>query len=222
MDRRVDVERVSRVVEALNADVVALQEILHGEDSASQVRIIAERTGYSYAFGENRMHRGAPYGNATLSRLSIANQENYDITWRKRERRGCLRTDVKLGSGKVLHVFNVHLGTSFFERPHQARSMMSTVLARSEGLAGPRIVVGDFNEWTRGVATMLMHGEFESVDAKAMKRSYPGILPLFRLDHFYFDRHLKLTKFAIVRTPLAKIASDHLPLVADFEFQKTK
>ena len=42
-------------------------------------------------------------------------------SWRRRERRGCLRSDLFLPDGSVLYLCNVHLGTSFIERRHQAR-----------------------------------------------------------------------------------------------------
>jgi endonuclease/exonuclease/phosphatase family metal-dependent hydrolase len=204
------------VIESLDADVVAVQEILHGDGNNSQARFLSERLRYQFSFGENRAHRGVPYGNATLSRLPITLEKNYDITRQGRERRGCLRTDIRLANKSVLHVFNVHLGTSYFERPHQARLLLGDALIKTASLAGPRVVVGDFNEWTRGIASALMHEQFASVDAKLLKKTFPGLVPLFRLDHFYFDRHLKLKDFAVVRTKLTKMASDHLPLVADF------
>ena len=216
MDRRVDLERIAEVIESFDADVVAVQEILHGEGNNSQVRFLSERLRYQFSFGENRVHRGVPYGNATFSRLPITLEKNYDITRQGRERRGCLRTDIRLANRSVLHVFNVHLGTSYFERPHQARLLLGDALLKTASVAGPRVVVGDFNEWTRGIASALMHEQFASVDAKLLKKTFPGIIPLFRLDHFYFDRHLKLKDFKVVRTKLTKIASDHLPLVAEF------
>jgi endonuclease/exonuclease/phosphatase family metal-dependent hydrolase len=216
MDRRVDLERIACVIESLDADIIAIQEILHGDGNNSQARFLSERLRYQFSFGENRAHRGVPYGNATLSRLPITLEKNYDITRQGRERRGCLRTDIRLANKSVLHVFNVHLGTSYFERPHQARLLLGDALLKTASLAGPRVVVGDFNEWTRGIASALMHEQFASVDAKLLKKTFPGLVPLFRLDHFYFDRHLKLKDFAVVRTKLTKMASDHLPLVADF------
>jgi endonuclease/exonuclease/phosphatase family metal-dependent hydrolase len=216
MDRRVDLERIACVIESLDADIIAIQEILHGDGNNSQARFLSERLRYQFSFGENRAHRGVPYGNATLSRLPITLEKNYDITRQGRERRGCLRTDIRLANKSVLHVFNVHLGTSYFERPHQARLLLGDALIKTASLAGPRVVVGDFNEWTRGIASALMHEQFASVDAKLLKKTFPGLVPLFRLDHFYFDRHLKLKDFAVVRTKLTKMASDHLPLVADF------
>ena len=222
IDRRVDLERIARVIESLDADVVAVQEILHGDGANSQVRFLSERLRYQFSFGENRVYGGAPYGNATFARLPIIGEKNYDLTWKSRERRGCLRSDIRLPDLSTLHVFNVHLGTSYFERPHQARLLLGDALSSKESRTGPRVVVGDFNEWTRGIASQLMHKQFASVDSRLRKRSFPGILPLFELDHFYFDWHLKLDQFRVVRTPLAKIASDHLPLVADFRSASRK
>src|SRR6185369_16867220 len=57
MDRRVDLERIARVIEDLDADVIAIQEILHGEGNNSQARFLSERLRYQCSFGENRVHR---------------------------------------------------------------------------------------------------------------------------------------------------------------------
>jgi endonuclease/exonuclease/phosphatase family metal-dependent hydrolase len=227
MDRRVRPERIVRVLDELDADVIALQEVISqpgGDPERNQPRFIAEMLGgYSCHFGENRLLVGAPYGNAVLSRLPVLRSRNYDLTRAGRERRGCLRVDVALGSG-VLHLFNVHLGTSFFERRYQARRLLSNGILRSVDLEGPSVVVGDFNDWTRGLASRLMSGHYDSVDLRLFtgrRRSYPGLLPLVHLDHFYFDRRLRLQKFSLVRTRVSLVASDHLPMVAEFATQAT-
>lgn len=223
MDRRISVERITDVIAALNADVVAVQEILRGDGPTvtDQVAFIARTLGYHFAFGENRTLYGAPYGNATFSRLPIAFRQNYDITWRARERRGCLRTDLKIAPGEVLHVYNVHFSTRYFERPHQARHLLSTAVLRHSTLSGPRVVLGDFNEWTRGIATRLMGSEFESVDVRLLgrRKTYPGIFPVLHLDHFYYDKMLRMRSFRLHRSKRALVASDHLPLVAEFELK---
>lgn len=227
MDRRVSVLRIADVIAELGADIVAVQELLHADDSRGsvldQAGALGEALGYRFAFGENRKHRGAAYGNATFSRFPITLHENYDITWpRGRERRGCLRTDLEMRGGHWLHVYNVHMGTGYFERPHQARRLLSNEVLNHAGLSGPRIVVGDFNEWTRGIASQLMGSHFESVDLRLLGRrhTYPGLFPLLHLDHFYYDDLLRLTAFRLHRTKLALVASDHLPLVADFEIRR--
>jgi endonuclease/exonuclease/phosphatase family metal-dependent hydrolase len=86
--------------------------------------------------------------------------------------------------------------------------------------SGPRIVAGDFNEWTRGLASQLMGDAFEVADPRAFlryARTYPGVLPLLHLDHFYYDARLSLKSFRLHRSRKALVASDHLPLVAEFE-----
>jgi endonuclease/exonuclease/phosphatase family metal-dependent hydrolase len=87
-------------------------------------------------------------------------------------------------------------------------------------MPGPRLVIGDFNEWTRGLVTRLLAANLRSVRLKdhlRRARTYPGLLPVLHLDHVYHDPVLPLVHFAVHRTPLSLRASDHLPLVADFE-----
>lgn len=224
MDRRTDPERIAAVIRELDADVIAVQEILDVRDEGpeyDQARRIGEALEeYRLCFGENRKLHGGAYGNMTLSRLAFGICENYDITWRGRERRGCLRTDVKV-AGAAIHLFNVHLGTGFVERRHQARRLLTDKVLKRAELKGPRIVAGDFNEWTRGLATRLMGKEFEAIEPRAFlryARTYPGVLPVLHLDHFYYDKHLELKSFRLHRSRRALMASDHLPLVSEFEF----
>lgn len=222
MDRQVHPQRIAEVLHRCNADIIALQEVIadhSGAPERSQPRFIAHALGgYQVCFGEARLHRGSPYGNAILSRLPVVSSQTYDLTRHGRERRGCLRVDVECGSQR-LHIFNVHLGTSFFERRHQGRKLISTDVLGSKELKSPAIIVGDFNEWTRGLASRLMRTQFQSVEARLhlrRRRTYPGVLPLFHLDHFYFDRRLELVAAKVERTKLALVASDHLPIVAEF------
>lgn len=224
LDGRTNVERIAKVIRELNADVVAIQEILdvrEGRPEFDQVRRIAAELGEYYeCFGGNRPLYGGEYGNLTLSRFPVQLCRNYDLTWRHRERRGCLRTDLLVRGNVLLHLFNVHLGTSFVERRHQARMLLSNDLLNQTQWSGHRIVVGDFNEWTRGLASRLMREAFEPAKPKTFLRhgrTYPGIFPLLHLDHFYYDKHLGLRSFRVHRSRRALVASDHLPLIAELE-----
>jgi endonuclease/exonuclease/phosphatase family metal-dependent hydrolase len=87
-------------------------------------------------------------------------------------------------------------------------------------LEHPTIVVGDFNEWTRGLATRLMSSHYRSVESRLhlkRRKTYPGVLPLLNLDHFYFDERLQLVSAELVRNKLTLKASDHLPILAEFK-----
>ncbi|HWP84738.1 MAG TPA: hypothetical protein VNN17_06080, partial [Terriglobia bacterium] len=93
------------------------------------------------------------------------------------------------------------------------------------GIQGPRIVLGDFNEWIQGSVSQLLRGLFETPNLRRhlhRSRTYPGFLPLLHLDHIYFDPVLRLEKLTLWRDRTSLLASDHLPLVADFRLAPDK
>ncbi|HEY0078856.1 MAG TPA: endonuclease/exonuclease/phosphatase family protein [Pyrinomonadaceae bacterium] len=228
LDRRVRPGRIASVLRETGADIVALQEVVSVEETPqrerNQAHFIAEELGFHYCIGANRRHDGGAYGNVMLSRWPFRFVHNYDITWRGREPRGCLRADIETGEAdgaKLLHVFNVHLGTAFVERRSQGRRLVGEEILRDSRLPGARIVLGDFNEWTHGLASRLLSAELQSADVRQhlpRARTYPGALPIFHLDHIYFDPALKLERLILHKSLTALVASDHLPLVADFSF----
>jgi len=220
MDGRVRVQRIARVLAAIEADVVALQEVVshaRGFPEDDQAGYLAEHLGFRYATGETRKHRGGSYGNVTLSRWKFDLVQHVDLSEAGREPRGALRTDIRFGQ-RPLHVFNVHLGTSHRERRAQAVRLMDEKLLRAIDISGPRIILGDFNEWTHGLVSRTLANEFHLTDLRnhlSRRRSYPGLLPLLHLDHMYFDHQLQIRHAHFSRTQLSLLASDHLPLVAD-------
>src|SRR5215472_18396451 len=92
LDGRTNPERIAKIIAKLNADVVAIQEILDVRDGRPELdqlrRIVASLSDYQQCFGMNRTLHGGRYGNLTLSRFPVQLCQNYDITWRHRERRG--------------------------------------------------------------------------------------------------------------------------------------
>jgi len=223
LDGRVRIERIAAVLEEIDADIVALQEVVSHEGRSiqdHQAGYLASLFGYHYEIGETRKHRGGVYGNATLSRWSFESSRHVDLSVPRREERGVLRTDVKIGH-HVLHIFNVHLGTAHRERRTQATRLMDENLLRAIDIRGPRIVLGDFNEWTHGLVTRVLSSEFHLTDLRnhlRRTRAYPAILPLLNLDHIYFDHQLRIGEARFHRNRRSLIASDHLPLVADFSY----
>lgn len=227
MDRREHPRRIAEVLRETGADIIALQEVLSIGGAArerDQARFLAEELEMHYHVGENRRLHGGAYGNVILSRLPAAVIHNYDITWNGRERRGCLRADFTVEAGEremLLHVFNIHLGTAFIERRHQARKLVSHEILNNVELRGARVALGDFNEWTRGLASRLLGEHLKSADVRhhlKRARTYPGVLPFLHLDHVYYDDTLELLRLSLHKSRAALVASDHLPLVADFRF----
>ena len=134
-----------------------------------------------------------------------------DLSHRAREPRGALRVDVSV-DGRTLHIFNCHFGLSLRERRHQLSALASFIRGSSD-LEGPRVLMGDFNEWHRGPITRGLRMEFSS-PMRRMRRTHPSFFPLFKLDRIYWDVELEGQTFHPHRSRLARVASDHLPVVA--------
>ncbi len=221
MDRRVRPERILEVLREIDADIIALQEVLSvggGFRRDDQCRFFSEELGLESAFGYTRWIKGGHYGNLLLTRFPIRASRNFDITAPIRGPRGCLRADLQLDAG-ILHIFNLHLGTGYLERRHQARHLSKASILEPADRRGPRIVLGDFNEWIRGDVSRMLQAHFEAANVRAhveRSRTYPGFLPFLHLDHIYFDPVLRLETLMLFRNRISMVASDHLPLVADF------
>ncbi len=118
-----------------------------------------------------------------------------------------------------VNVFNVHLGTGYMERRKQIEVLVGEEILDKPDLDGPRIVIGDFNEWTRGLTTKMLQQSFESHKPRRNLRSartFPGVMPLLSLDHCYYEAPLEMEGTEIWKSRRSVIASDHLPLIADF------
>ena len=160
----------------------------------------------------------------TLSRWAFEQARHVDLSVSGKEERGVLRTDIRLGP-HLVHVFNAHLGTGHRERRQQAPLLIGCDLLKAMDITGPRIVLGDFNEWTRGLVTRTLSGEFHRTDLRVhlpRLRSYPAGLPLLSLDHIYYDHHFRVESAHFHRSRLSLVASDHLPLVADLSIDVSK
>ncbi|HEY0873291.1 MAG TPA: endonuclease/exonuclease/phosphatase family protein [Vicinamibacterales bacterium] len=217
MDRRTMPSRIAEVIREMDADVVALQEVIGaGPSGPGQAAEIGAAVGMGWVMHSVRLLRNHEFGNVVLSRYPIVHHGHYDLSWRTCEERACQRADLDLGDGAVLHVYNVHLGTAVLERRYQATRLASFV--HDHRVRGPKVILGDFNEWMKGLATKTLSALFKSIDIRQhLKRTktYPGIFPVLHLDHIYYEGEVTVRSLELVRTRKALIASDHLPLVAD-------
>jgi len=216
MDRRLDLARIADVIAETQADVVGLQEVVRedGHDHADQAAFLAARLGMELVMGETRAHGSGTYGNAVLTRLPVAGSARCDLSWGRREARGCLRVDVGV-AGTTLHVFNCHLGLRPRERKQQL-ALLGGFIAVSHALPGPRVLMGDFNEWHFGPITRGLRREFSS-PMRRLRRTHPSWFPLFKLDRIYWDVALEGRRFHAHRSRLARVASDHLPVICRLE-----
>ena len=216
MDRRTRPDRIARVLREIDADVVALQEVIGaGPHGHGHIEEIGAALGMGWVMASARQVRGHQFGNAVLSRFPIAHHTQHDLSWKACWERNMQRVDIDV-DGSMLHVYNVHLGTAILERRYQARRLETTVTDRH--VTGPKILLGDFNEWMKGLTTSLLSRKLKSVDLGdylPRRRTYPGLFPFLHLDHIYYSGGLEIVGIELHRTRLSLVASDHLPLVAD-------
>ena len=149
MDGLTRPQRIADVLRHIDADIVALQEVVgSGPTGGGQAEEIGAALGMGWVMAVTRQLRGHLFGNVVLSRLPIRHYAQHNLTWRSREARCCQRVDLDVGAAHPLHVFNVHLGTAVLERRYQASRLAAFV--NDSRTPGPKIVLGDFNEWIQG------------------------------------------------------------------------
>ncbi len=210
--------RIAKILKGLKPDVVALQEVVGGSPrDKGQEEEIAAYLNMSSVLAPARTFRGRLYGNAILSRLPMGKQVICDLSREGREPRLCQRVEI-LFDGSPVHFYNVHLGTSASERREQARKLASFIA--EPHVRGPKIVLGDFNEWKKSVVTKLLSERFVSLDltpALRWRRTYPGFVPLVHLDHIYYEGPVKIVGIKVSRRLPVLMASDHIPILAELE-----
>lgn len=227
LDRRFRPERIAQVLASHDADIVLLQEVDEGVPRSREVdlaRELAAALGYPHlAIGHNVTLRKGRYGNATLSRHRIMAERNIDLSVGLWRRRGCLHTALVVehrGRRRRLEVFNLHLGLSARERERQV-----ALLARSREFVrlpvnAACLVAGDFNDWRSLLRPLLEDGlGFTSATdrGKHSLATYPAFLPGGPLDRIYSRGPLRLAAARRCRLRISRIASDHLPVIADFD-----
>jgi endonuclease/exonuclease/phosphatase family metal-dependent hydrolase len=205
-----DPERIANVLRRIDADVVALQEVAYAADqSRNLLRRLAEAADAEAIAGPTLLRATGHYGNALLTRLTPTTVERLDISIPGREPRGAIMATLEVG-GRPLHVITTHLGLLPGERRRQFRRLLTFVAARA---APPTILLGDFNEWLSWSRPLRqVRRYFGRVSAPA---TFPSWRPVMALDRLWIRPAQLLTGLCVYRTPAARTASDHLPLVAE-------
>ena len=155
-----------------------------------------------------------------LSCFPIVAQENLDISAHLFESRGLLHCEMQLKRGlPSLHCINVHLGLFERGRRWQVRALTERI-RESVPANAPLIIAGDFNDWRRKADRTLQDdlGVVEVFEAARGRpaRTFPAVMPMFRLDRIY-ARGLRVVSADVhYAYPLARL-SDHAALAATFE-----
>ena len=230
VDRRFRPERIAKVLDHYDADIVLLQEVDVGVPRSRELNLareLAESCNYPYfAVGLNVQLRKGMYGNATLSRYPIARERNIDLPLDGRKSRGCLFTELELPSDAafpLLPVFNLHLGLSFKERPQQVGRLVRTPEFTSLTVEAPCVVAGDFNDWWTRLAPLFTEAlgfvcaTNHGLGYQNAILTYPSFSPSTGLDKVFCRGPITVLGGKRCRLRVSKVASDHLPVIVDLQ-----
>jgi endonuclease/exonuclease/phosphatase family metal-dependent hydrolase len=209
-DGRRDVSRIAAVLRNIDADVIALQEVVFNqvESGTEPVDILAELSGFAAVSAPIERRDGVPFGNAVLTRLPLAGTRRICLAFPDREPRTALEVIVDTGA-RPLRVIATHLGLKPVERRFQVRKILEHVAGDELSVT---VLLGDFNEWfLMGRPLRWLHARF---GRGAAVRTYPSRLPLFALDRIWVHPRSALTRFHAYSGREARDASDHLPVIA--------
>jgi endonuclease/exonuclease/phosphatase family metal-dependent hydrolase len=233
LKRRMVIHELREKLHGLGADIMFLQEVQGVHDRHAgryddwpgkpQHEFIADEVWQEVAYGKTAIYRHGHHGNAVLSRFPIVSYENQDISAHQFESRGLLHCKIRLGQrGPMLHCMNVHLGLFERGRQWQIRALCERIRETVPKDAA-LVIAGDFNDWRHKANRMLVdqlgvEEVFESFRGRTA-RTFPSVLPMFRLDRIY-ARGLRVVDTRVhYAFPWGRL-SDHAALGATFETVK--
>jgi endonuclease/exonuclease/phosphatase family metal-dependent hydrolase len=229
--KRLEIHNLGLGVEALDADLVFLQEVrlFHTRDARQfdrtwfgwpdegQAHFLAPE-GYDVAYRTNAFTRHGEHGNALLSRWPLGEVGHHDVSDHRFEQRGLLHVPVRW-NGQTLHAVVVHFGLAHRSRVRQVQRLAAFIGAQVP--AGELLVVaGDFNDWGEKLDGPMHELGLQRAQAPhgraAQRLTFPSRVPVFAMDRIY-TRGLACRSTAVPRGTAWARMSDHLPLLAELE-----
>jgi len=240
LDGRVLPERIARIIEEYDPDLVALQELdvnRKWSNRIDQPLVIAQHLRMECHFQPAIAIEGERYGIAVMSRYPFEIKKAVGLpayakpSPRKMwplfkyyfEPRHAVWTSITI-KGRVIYFVNTHLSLRSPERLEQIKSIVGQEWLNMSSHKVPTILCGDFNEGPRSCGHRLLKTTFDEVKAslgkKVGRKTFLSPWPLFEVDHIFFNGAFKATSVSIPSTPLTRIASDHLPVIAEFTLEQ--
>jgi len=236
---------------SIDADIVFLQEVQErnermahrpGHHNGTQLDVLCTGGYLHRAYGMNAVYPHGHHGNAIVSRHTIGQHLNHDISDHALEKRGLLHaiSHIDTPRGELdIHLINTHFGLIKRSRVRQAEFLIDFVRSEVPEDA-PLIIAGDFNDWQQGVDDIL-HRDLDVFEAAAdfnrrqrrgrvldrllpwrngsrtmVARTYPSVMPWLTLDRIYV-RGFKVRDVSVPRGIEWSQRSDHMPVIADLE-----
>jgi len=217
---RPDPLRIADVIASAEPDVIALQELDVGRmrtGGVDQAHAIAQHLRVLAHFHPALHVEEEKYGDAVLTALPSRVIKAGQLP-SLGEPRGAIWVEILVGDMQ-LQMVNTHFGLRRRERMTQAATLAGDGWLGSPACsAHPAVLAGDFNAVPRSRAYgILAEGLSRQVLTVPARATFPARFPVLRLDHIFTNRRAKIIRYEVIDTPLARSASDHLPLLAIVE-----
>ncbi len=209
-DGRYEPQRILHVLQELDADIIALQEVdVLGPDTIQILPWLATQMKMTAIAGPVHSRPEGDYGNALLTKFPVEKVRRWDLSIGAHEPRGVLDTDM-VCNGQSIHVLNTHLGLWPLERSQQVQRLLELLDVRHHDLT---ILMGDLNEWCAwGKSLRILRRVFGHPTAP---ETFPAAWPILALDRIWVSPAPALIGVQAHHTTLSEAASDHLPVRAE-------
>lgn len=225
IDRKVSYARIAEVIASTEADIVSLQETRAGKiysGEPDQTEALAKLLNMDLHFQPTIKVFGQQYGLAVLTRLPSRRVRGETLPTvslgAPMEKRSALWVEVNDGDDNI-QIINAHLSLRSADRNLQAQTLLGDKWVNAAEQKNCVALMGDFNAHTRSRTYKMFHETLNDVQlaesVKEAKATFHSRMPLARLDHIFLNDQAHVKKAGPWITPLSKVASDHLPLVAD-------
>lgn len=228
-DGKLDIERIAKVILDSKADLVALQEVDRGGERSKKIDImttLSDLTGMTYAFGKNIDYGGGDYGNGALTRYPILAERNLHYQMiRAGEQRGLLQLVVEV-KGQEIVFMNTHIDYRADES-ERVTNVNEIKKAAESYSSSPVILCGDFNDSPESKTIASLKNDFSDawdIAGSGDGYTYSTSDPKKRIDYVFMNKNKSDTTSSILLRPvsarvLSTNASDHLPLLVEFELK---
>ncbi|QDH73681.1 endonuclease/exonuclease/phosphatase family protein [Brevundimonas sp. M20] len=230
VDRKLDVSRIAAVIAEHEPDIVCLQELDVGRARTGyvdQAQSIAAQLKMTHHFHPAMRVEAELYGDAVLTHLPERLIRSAALPTVRGvpglEPRGALWVAIEIG-GATLNVFNTHLGLVPREQRLQAKALVGDQWLGHPDCTGPTLLTGDFNATSITRPYQTLAGKLadcqRTLGLKPSVKTFPSSFPAIRIDHCFTSPEVMVTGVKAPFSPLARMASDHLPLIVDFEIRQ--
>jgi endonuclease/exonuclease/phosphatase family metal-dependent hydrolase len=225
IDGRRSETRIAEVIAGLDVDVVGLQELdsnRRRSGGVDQARVIATELGWHWIFHPAFRRADELYGNAILSRYPLRLQQAKELpsvtTPLCPETRGAIWAEIETPGGAI-QLINTHLGLGRRERWMQCQLLAGPEWLGRVSADEPVILMGDLNSLPRSPVLRLLAQQLRAVRSTVTPcrrlPTFPTRYPLLALDHIFVNDRLRVSSVSVFQNDVARMASDHFPLVAD-------